>query len=154
MMTVWLVAGALIIFVLAVIAIYYQVRVFQQGRKQREWQLELEGKEQVAQSEARKSIAFICRAFLAEQVECAEASIRISHLADRLDLDDVERAPYLVFDKVRAALDHIPIKDAWRNLDKKTKRGHRRIIEKTEKDYHAFALEAARQVLDSDIVLK
>ena len=41
MMTVWLVAGALIIFVLAVIAIYYQVRLFQQGRKQREWQLEL-----------------------------------------------------------------------------------------------------------------
>lgn len=96
--------------------------------------------------EAINSLRIIAKSYLAEQVELAEAGIRISRLMDYLAVNESERMPFRVFDEIQKKLAHIPIKQHWNELEKFERRLHQKTILTVEKEFEDFAKSAAEQL--------
>ena len=139
------IAGVLIIIILAAVPLlHWQLHL----RKKRDAQLAAEHQAQAEQrrAQALNSLHIIAKSYLAEQVELAEAAIRISKLMDQLELSAAERTPFKVFDQIHAKLTHIPILKAWKALSKKEKRAHLATIAQVEQEHQAAAADAASQL--------
>lgn len=147
-----LVVGILIIAVLVAVAIFLHWQLHL--RKKRDAQLLAEQEARIAKmrQEAINSLRIIAKSYLSEQVELAEASIRISRVMDSLELNEAQRTPYRVFDQIHSQLAHIPILSDWKALSKKEKAAHLKTINQVEKEYQDFAKDAVKQLAKFEIV--
>lgn len=139
--------GVLIIVVLAAIAGYMHWRLHQQRRQQRALEEGYQQELQAGRKQINSSIQIICRAVLDGQVEYAEASVRVSYLLNQLNVEGAARADCIAFDKMAAAINHIPILDEWRNLDKQKKREYQKQIAFHEAELGDFIKDSARKLL-------
>jgi len=94
-----------------------------------------------------QSVQIICKALLDEQVECAEASIRISALMDQLSVNGAVREEFIAFDKLAQAISHIPILDAWKQLPRQQRKEFELQIEQQEKLLGDFVRDAAQRMI-------
>ena len=94
----------------------------------------------------QESIAVLIRCLLQEQVSLTEASIRISGLANMLDLNDEERKEYQAFDDLASATSHIPILADWRRLSTKQRYKFTLEREKIESQFEERIKDAVIEV--------
>lgn len=139
-------AGAIIAVLLSV-AGYYQWQLYRVRQKRRALEASARAAEAEHRAEINSSIQIISRAVVANQVGYVEASIRLSGLMDQLGLSASERQDYAVFDKMRDAVRHIPILDAWKQLPRDQKRKFEREMQLHENELNDFILDAANRML-------
>lgn len=142
----YIAAGA-IIATLASIAAYLHWQLHKKQKKTLQWQQQQDALLQKKRDEAAHSLTFIAKAYIANQVELAEASIRISHLLDHVDISAEQRQSLAAFDQVAGKLAHIPILKEWKKISKKDKAKHLKTIAQTEKQFEDFALDAAQKLI-------
>lgn len=138
--------AVLVILLLAAIAIFLHWQLHLRKKRAAQQEAELAAKIAKKRQEAANSLRFIAQSYLAEQVELAEAGIRISKLLDYLAVNEAQRAQYRVFDEVNQRLKHIPILQAWKDLPKKEKRTHMQLISEVENEFKDFAFDAAKSL--------
>ncbi len=93
------------------------------------------------------SLKVICQALIEKQVGLVEASIRIKHLLEQVDLA-IQKDPEInVFFEVYDQTQHIPILEKWKSLDKLAKHKYRLQIEEIETNLEKEASAAARHML-------
>lgn len=139
--------------VLAIIAlsayIYRQLRFLKNKKQEAEDNL---GKLQEQQAEKYKyvtdSLKIISQAILEEQVDVIEGSIRIKALLDHYDATMTGDPEYSVFEKVFTETEHIPIKEAWKALDRKSKQKHQKLMDELTEQCSSEVKLAARSLLE------
>ena len=146
---IWIGIAALVIVVLTGVAVYTVLQVRAQERRQQDRDLtelhaRLEGRRKIAQS-----ILLLCRAFIARQVEAAEAAVRISGLLDQLQLDGESRAPFAPFDQLRHALAGIPQREAWTDLQPAERQHYQVQIDHSERQFEQSMDSSAREILEN-----
>jgi len=140
-------AGGIIITVLLVVAAFLHWRLYLVSKKIKERQADAEAKYQLARQQLNQSIQIICRALLDDQVEYAEASLRISVLMDQLSVNGPVREEFIAFDKFAQAISHIPILDAWKQLSREQQKEFESQIENQEQLLGDFVRDAAQRML-------
>lgn len=140
-------AGVLIIVVLSAVAITLHWRLYKVKQEIKMRKAEVEQQYHLARAQLNQSVQIICRALLADQVECAEASIRISALMNQLSVNGAEREEFVVFDKLAEAISHVPILDAWKQLPKAQKKEFTSQIEQQEQLLGDFVRDAAQRMI-------
>lgn len=140
--------GVLILVVLFGVAIFLHWKLYKAKQRAQVLAVEHERVINKKREEAINSLRIIAKSYLSEQVELAEAGIRISRLMDFLALNEVERMPFRVFDEINKKLAHIPILKDWKDLDKNQRRQHQKTIADVEQEYEDFAKSAATQLAD------
>lgn len=140
--------GALIVVALLAVAVFLHWKLYH--AKQRAQVLAKEQEQVISKKreEAFNSLRIIAKSYLAEQVELAEAAIRISRLMDFLVLNEAERMPFRVFDEVQKKIAHIPILKDFNALDKSSRREYQKTIVLVQSEYEDFAKAAAVQLAD------
>lgn len=136
--------AVLVILLLSAVAVFLHWQLHLRKKRAAQQEAELAAKIAKKREEAANSLRFIAQSYLAEQVELAEAGIRISKLLDFLAVNEAQRAQYRVFDEVHQRLKHIPILQAWKDLPKKEKRSHMKLINEVENEFKDFAVDAAK----------
>jgi len=95
-----------------------------------------------------ESIDVIARAMVDKQCELTEGCIRLKQLLDRVEADLLRRDEYKVIALIFSETEHMPIKEQWKQLDKKAKQKftqHRLALEtKHSEEIHA-AVSALQQ---------
>jgi hypothetical protein len=76
----------------------------------------------------KHSLVVISDAVMNDQMDLIEGAIRIKALVDYFDPELHKDAVYQVFTDVHNQTEHIPIKEAWKALDKKAKRKHEQFM--------------------------
>ncbi len=148
-MPVWLLAlGLLSIAVLSGIALYLHFQLHRQRVRQRAQAEEMQAAVEKKQEEAKTSIRLIARAYLVDDVELAEASVRIHHLLGYVDMDEEARNEVRAFDEVAKRIAHIPMLEQWRALDRETRDHHRETIAQVESEFEDFARKSAERLKD------
>lgn len=149
-MVYWLILGLLVIGALSAVALYYVLQL-RRLRVKREAQANAYA---LAENESRtgikKSIKIIARAFMAGQVEAAEACVRLTHLLDLLSVSGTEREPFVAIDKMAAAIAHIPIKEQWTRLPKAERRRFEGQIAKHEQELKEFIDVAMADIANAE----
>jgi aryl carrier-like protein len=140
-------AGVLIIVVLSAVAITLHWRLYKVKQEIKMRKAEVEQQYHLARAQLNQSVQIICRALLADQVECAEASIRISALMNQLSVNGAEREEFVAFDKLAEAISHVPILDAWKQLPKAQKKEVTSQIEQQEQLLGDFVRDAAQRMI-------
>jgi hypothetical protein len=138
-----LICAATLLLALAGIATYLHWQLYLRRKRH---EIEFAG-QQASIAKGREemitSLHIIAKSYLAEQVDLAEAGIRISRVMDLLAVSDAERAPFAVFDQVHERLSDIPIMAEFKALPKQEKRAHFKRIERVELEFQDFAKDAA-----------
>lgn len=130
------------------IYIYRQYRFIKTKQAQQREQLaRLEAQRQEKYTYVVDSLKILAHALQEEQVGPVEASIRIRSLLDYYDASLHQQAEYQVFDEVFRETEHIPILEAWKALDRKTRRKFERDIEQIEQVRGDAVKAAAKQLL-------
>jgi hypothetical protein len=140
-------AGGAVVFVLLVIAIYLHWRLHVVNKQIQQRQKEAEAQYLLARQQLNQSIQIICRALLERQVECAEASLRVSALMDQLSVNGAVREEFVAFDKLAQSIAHIPILDEWKELPREQKREFESQMEHQEQLLGDFVRDAAQRML-------
>ncbi len=145
-MSILMVLAGLVIGALVLIALYLHWQLFK--RSQRAKQAQKQMSEQVAQQNDswRRSIRVIAQAYVAGQVETAEACLRLSKLMDLLEWEEGRREPFLVIDKMAQSLAHIPILTEWKALPRVERRKYEAYIHSQEASLEAFIRPAMEQL--------
>lgn len=138
--------ATVIILVLAVIAIYFQVKVKRQRIKQQAQQEAQEKAGRDQRERLNKSIQIIAKGAQEDQLTLTEASIRIKVLLDGLGVDETVRKEYIAFYELARATDHIPILDEWKSLSLKKRVVFDKERDELETKYREFVLDAARRI--------
>lgn len=144
---IWLYLAIAIIALLTAIAGYYQWQLYRARQHMQALEASAKAAEAKHRAEINSSIQIISRAVVADQVGYVEASIRISGLMDQLGLSPSERQEFAVFDKMRDAVRHIPILDAWKELPRDQKLKFEREMQLREDELNDFILDAASRML-------
>ena len=145
-----LISGAVVIVVvLAAVAGYYQFKVHALNKKRAQQQAELEQASADKKLKLKDDIVFIARAYLADQVELPEASLRISKLADVIEVPLDERGHYQVFDRVAKQIEGIPTHEEWKALDKKVRKSHEKLLFSLSSKHGDEARAAAQAISDA-----
>lgn len=142
------IVAAIIVMVLAGVAIHLQYRVFQLEKKRKSDQLYQQDLNQQQRERINKSIQLLAHALQGDELSLTEASIRISVLLDSLEVADNIREEFSAFYQLRELTAHIPILEAWKQLDRKQQvlfDGQRLQHEETYRD---FVLAAAKEIRD------
>ena len=150
--TVLLFAGVLVVLCLVAIAAYLHWQLHLRKKRDALLMAEQEAKIAKNRESAINSLRIIGKSYMAEQIELAEASVRVSNLMDYLSLSESQREPYRVFDEMYAKIKHIPILQAWKDLPSKEKRGHLKAIYRAEVEYKDFARDAAKSLATFEVV--
>lgn len=135
-----------IIIVLGIIALFLHFKLYQRNKtllevhKQQQADLDKDKQQRI------KSIHIIAQALVSQQVDVAEGALRISKLLDELQIHGSVREPFVVFDEIRAKIEHIPFLSEWKKLSKKERSGYRQQIDQVETKYRDFAIDAADKV--------
>jgi len=147
-MPAWLILlQGIIILTLALIAIYYCVRLYKLRNRIRKQEAEQTLEAGIRRDEINNSIQILCRSLIAGQVESSEASLRISALMDQLSVPESRSCEFVAFDTMAAAIKHIPILDAWKSLSKIERQQYRVVIQKKQEELDEFVVEAARKMI-------
>lgn len=143
--------AALVIVLLAGVAIFLHWQLHLRKKRAAQQEAQLAAEIQKKRQEAANSLRFIAQSYLAEQVELAEAGIRISRLLDFLAANQQQRSPYRVFDEIHQRLKHIPILQAWKDLSKQERRNHTKLINEVENEFKDFAAAAAKELASFEL---
>lgn len=147
----WLVGLAgLVLFILLILAAYYQWQVYVLGKKTKAKLAELDDLAAQNRAQVNQSIQIICRALIERQVECTEAGLRVSELLNQLGVAEHDRTEFVAFDKIAEAIRHIPILERWRSLTKEQRLEYREHLNKVEDEYGDFARDAAQKLLGKE----
>lgn len=140
--------GALIILVLAIIAYRLLCRVKaledkQQAERQQQAQ-------EVAKHRTylKNSIRILSQGVVDDQLSLTEAAIRISVLLDNLPVSDDDKESYSAFYQLAEATSHIPILEAWKNLPAKEKFTFDQQRLAAEEKYGDFVVDAAKRLMN------
>ena len=135
--------GMAIILALSVFAGKLQWQVHTKNKQAAAKQARLDESRKEQREKMLSSLHIIARAYLSGQAELAEASLRIHHLLNYLDVDGEQRETFVAFDKVASALAHIPIREDWKALNKSERAAYRKTIERMESEFADFAKNSA-----------
>ena len=102
------------------------------------------------QQENHKSIAFLANALLQDQLSLTEAGMRINWLSKSINMSEAQQEMALIFEKVAAATQHIPILGEWKKLTRKQQFQFDKQRVSIEKEYHDFALDSAKKIIESN----
>lgn len=144
---IWIFIGGAVIVALVAVAVYLHWRLHKVRKRIKEVEREQAELMEASRDKINKSIQILCRSLIEDQVGCAEVSIRVSYLLNQLSVDGARRAPYVAFDKMASAVNHIPILDQWRALPKRKKREYELQIAQHEQELGDFVRDAAQQML-------
>lgn len=147
MTEIFLYVGVVIVAVLLAIALYLHWRLYQVNKQVKIRQQEADAQYLLARRQLNQSIQIICRAVLDKQVDCAEASLRVSALMDQLSVNGATRDEFVAFDKFAQAISHIPILDAWNELPRQQRKEYELLIEQQEQLLGDFVHDAARRMI-------
>lgn len=150
MQTFLLTSALIVIGILVVIAIYLNIKLYKRKAHIRKEEQKQQQKQAKKIQQIQMDIRFIAKAYLAEQVELNEASLRIHHLANYLGLDEQQRKPYSVFDTIATQIQAVPTHDEWKSLDKKTRRKYEAMFFELESNYSTRAKESANEIASSE----
>ena len=139
--------GGAVILTLAGIAIYLHWRLHIVSREIQQRQKAADEQYLLARQQLNQSIQIICRALLERQVECAEASLRVSALMDQLSVNGAIRDEFVAFDKLAQAISHIPILDAWKQLPREQKKEFELQMVQQEQLLGDFVRDAAQRMI-------
>tara|TARA_B110000967_G_C18589059_1_gene413504 strand:- start:110 stop:541 length:432 start_codon:yes stop_codon:yes gene_type:complete len=95
-----------------------------------------------------ESIDVIARAMVDKQCEITEGCIRLKQLLDRVEADLLMRDEYKVIALIYSETEHMPIKEQWKQLDKKAKQKftqHRLALEAKHSEEIYVAVSALQQ---------
>lgn len=145
-----LLAGGLIIAVLAGVALWLHWKLYLMGKKRNRLLQEQARELAVKRERSLNSILVLARGMLEDQVTLTEASIRISVLMEGLQLPESERSHYMVFYKLAEATAHIPILDKWKALSREEKKSFDREREKHEDRFRDFLMPAAQRLVQQE----
>lgn len=141
------ISASLVILLLSGLAIYYSLKVKSLNAKRREAELHIQSLKNKKIEEHKKSILFLARASIQNELSSTEASIRIQGLMEILNLnrDILER--YRIFGQLRQATQHIPILDEWKKLSKKDKARLEKERLAIEEQYKDFFVDGVKRLL-------
>lgn len=137
---VFVVLGAAVIIVLARLAWRDVVRLKAQRREDTSAQAEL-------LALARQNIRILASSLLGQQVELAEAALRLAAVLDQPCLSETEKLEGDVFTELAAKLMHIPTHQQWTALASEQRELYRGEMSALEQEYKPRALLAAQQLL-------
>ncbi len=142
--------GVAIIAVLAIVAarlLYKLHRLNRERARKLDAQREANAQALREQRErANKSIQILAAALHQEELSLTEASIRISHLLDQLDVDASVKAEFSAFYQLRERTEHIPILAEWKKLDVKEQRIFDKERLQQESHFYDFVLDASKRI--------
>ena len=95
-----------------------------------------------------ESIDVIARAMVDKQCELIEGCIRLKQLLDCVEADLLRRDEYKVISLIYSETEHMPIKEQWKQLDKKAKQKftqHRLALEAKHSEEIHVAVSALQQ---------
>ncbi len=140
------IAALIVIACLLAIAGFLHFRLHQQRQITKARDLQVAEAARIKRQQINESVQILCRALLARQVEYAEASVRISGLLDTLGVSEQEREDFVAFDKMAAAIKHVPMLGAWNALPKEERQRYRQQIDAKERELGDFLDDAARRL--------
>ena len=140
-----------IVLVLAVIAARLVYKVYRLNQLRARQMAELQAAEIKALNEQRertnKSIQILARAVYQDELTLTEASIRISHLLDQLDVEESIKTEFSAFYQLRQRTEHIPILADWKKLSAKEQRVFDKERLQHEATYYDFVMDAVKRIL-------
>ncbi|MGJ8685998.1 MAG: DUF2489 domain-containing protein [Spongiibacteraceae bacterium] len=134
------VLGVAVIMVLGWLAWRDMARLRAQQRDEAAAQTKLLGK-------ARQNIHILASSLLAQQVELAEAALRLAAVLDQPCVPELEKLQGSVFVELAAKLAHIPTHQQWAVLASEQRAKFRDEMSALEQEYQPRALLAAEQLL-------
>ncbi|MDX1692247.1 MAG: DUF2489 domain-containing protein [Ketobacteraceae bacterium] len=146
MVTALAVAGGLIIVVLGVIAWRMWQKVWDNEKRIREYQAEVEQNEQKRLAYIHESINVIAAAVLDDQVRVAEAGIRMAVLLDNLPLSCDSKHRFKPLFDIYNRSRHIPTHSKWEALEKKERRAFERELQGIEREFESQVKEIASHI--------
>jgi hypothetical protein len=145
------VIAIIIVLVLVIVAGRLLYKVYRLNKLQSQQLAELKQTEINALREQRerinKSIQILAQALRQDELTLTEASIRISHLLDQLDVNEVIKAEFSAFYQLRERTEHIPILTQWQNLSAKEQREFDKERMQQEATFYDFVMDAAQRIL-------
>lgn len=118
--------GAVILFILAIVAIVVWIKVFKLEalRKAELQEQERLGDQKIAQHRIKlnKDIKVVAQAFLNDELSPTETALRLGYMLDQLGVDAVSHSQFAVILELREKTQHIPILAKWRALTLKEQR--------------------------------
>lgn len=142
--------AALIIILLGIVAVYYVIKLKKHEADVQNTRREQEKAMLAKQQENHKSIVFLANALLQDQLSLTEAGMRISWLSKSIDMSETQQDMALIFEKIAAATQHIPILDEWKKLTRKQQFQLDKQRLSIEKEYNDFALDSAKKIVESN----
>lgn len=150
MWTILALVGAVIIGVLALIAgrLWYRVHQVTRERERRLREFDEANAQATREQRERtnKSIQILARALHQDELTLTEASIRIAHLLDQLDVDAVVKSEFSAFYQLRERTEHIPILAEWKKLDAKAQRIFDKERLQQESHFYDFVMDASKRI--------
>ena len=147
----WTLGGVGIILVLAMVALYYVVLLIRSNKEQQKQRALQQLEREQQRGRTVRSIHFIARGMLDGQLTLTEGSIRIGVLLDSLIDTERARTEFRAIYLLAEATSHIPILDAWKQLNTREKLGFDKQREQLETDHREFVLDAARRLLEAEL---
>ena len=137
-------AALMVIFLLAVYAIYLAFRLRQQTQKREQLLEQQKMQRERDNQEARQSIQIIARALMQKDLTDTEAAMRIAFLSQKLQPSEEEALSLSIFLQLSEATAHIPILDDWTALERSEKKRLNREREDIESRYSEFVHASAK----------
>jgi len=141
------VTAGLLLLSLALYAIYLALQVSQQRQQRQAAEQALADELAKKEREARQSLQIIARALIQKDLSETEAAMRISWLAQQIQMSADEAQHLSVFKQLAEATSHIPILDDWAALSKAEKRRLNLEREAIEVNYRDFIQVSAEQLV-------
>jgi len=138
--------GSVISIALAVV-VYRQIRALRQKKSdQLTNQLKLANIQRERYEYIESSLNILTDALVNGQVGVIEGAIRVKALLDYYDPSLVKDPAHEVFVTIHTQTEHIPIKEAWKQLDKPIRRKHELLMARLEIAHGEKVIEAARRL--------
>ena len=141
------VTAGLLLLSLALYAIYLALQVRQQRQQRQAAEQALADELAKKEREARQSLQIIARALIQKDLSETEAAMRISWLAQQIQMSADEAQHLSVFKQLAEATSHIPILDDWAALSKAEKRRLNLEREAIEVNYRDFIQVSSEQLV-------
>lgn len=145
--TIWISVG-----VLAIIGLLFLIyRQLQQLKRAQQFKLEEKARLEAQTSEryqyVKNSLQLLAQAVVDDQIDIVEGAIRIQALLGYYGAGGYEGLNYPVFAEITDKTAHIPIREAWKALDRRTKKRHEAFMEQLADSKRDAAKGAAADLL-------
>lgn len=146
--------GAVILFILAIVAIVMWIKVFKLEalRKAELQEQERLGDQKIAQHRIKlnKDIKVVAQAFLNDELSPTETALRLGYMLDQLGVDAVSHSQFAVILELREKTQHIPILAKWRALTLKEQRAFDQERLAVEASLHDGMYKAVNSIKEFD----